>query len=314
MNEFELINKYFSPSGSSRKDIFLGIGDDCALLVPPSGQLLAVTTDTLVCGVHFAEQTHPYDIGYKSLAVNLSDLAAMAAEPAWFSLALTLPQVDEMWLEAFCQGFAALQSPFKLGLVGGDTTRGHLSISITAQGFVPADKCLTRAGAKVGDKIWVTGTLGDAGAGLKILQGKLNTAPEYENFLLSRLHRPTPRVGEGLSLRNLAHAAIDISDGLAADLTHVLKSSGVGATIFVDHLPISTALGQTVPLSQAWQLALSAGDDYELCFTLPAAKQAKLNFGCTCIGEITAEPGLRLQLSSGETYDGLSRLGYQHFG
>jgi thiamine-monophosphate kinase len=317
MNEFGLIKKYFQQLAIGRQDVLLGIGDDCALLQPPAKQALAVTTDTLLAGVHFSANAAPYDIGYKSLAVNLSDLAAMGAEPAWISLSLTLPKADEAWIAEFCQGFAALATPYGLQLIGGDTSQGPLSISVTVHGFVPVIQALRRDAAKPNDKIYVTGTLGDAGAALAWLKQERSIEVAYRQALLARLHRPMPRIQEGLWLAGLAHAAIDVSDGLAADLGHILAASGVGARLYIDKLPISYALAQAVPQDIAWQLALTAGDDYELCFTMSSNNQsslAALAIDCTCIGEITLAPGLCLQFSDGTPYDLPKSLGYQHFG
>lgn len=317
MNEFSLIKNYFAKLSPQRQDVTLGIGDDCALLRAPVNQLLAVTTDTLVAGVHFFADAPPYELGYKALAVNLSDLAAMGAEPAWVSLAITLPAVDESWLAQFCAGFAELLKLYQLQLIGGDTTQGPLSITITTHGYVPENQALKRDAAKPGDNIYVTGTLGDAGAGLKILKNELQLAKIYVDYLIERLYKPMPRIREGFALRGIAHAAVDISDGLAADLKHILALSRVGATLYVDCLPLSPALKQAIDKKQAWQLALTAGDDYELCFTVPQAKEAtlrQLEITCTRIGVIEQAPGLRLQLSSGKTYDLAQQPGYQHFG
>ncbi len=317
MSEFSLIKNYFAKLSPLRQDVLLGAGDDCALLRSPINQLLAVTTDTLVAGVHFFADMPPYELGYKALAVNLSDLAAMGAEPAWVSLAITLPTIDESWLAQFCAGFAELLKIHQLQLIGGDTTHGPLSITITAHGFIPENQALKRDAARPGDKIYVTGTLGDAGAGLKILKNELQLAETYATDLIDRLYKPMPRIREGFALRGIAHAAIDISDGLAADLQHILALSQVGATLYVDCLPLSPALNQAVDKKQAWQLALTAGDDYELCFTVPQAKEAKLQqleITYTCIGVIEPSPGLRLQLTTGKTYDLAQQPGYQHFG
>lgn len=317
MTEFALIAKYFQNITDARYDVALGVGDDCALLQAPANHLLAVTTDTLVAGVHFFPDTEPFSIGYKALAVNLSDLAAMGAEPAWLSLAITLPSSDEQWLSEFCLGFGKLARQYNMQLVGGDTTQGPLSITVTAYGFVPKQQALRRDAAQPGDKIYVTGTLGDAGAGLKILQGTLQVKSTHSDKLITRLHNPTPRILEGLALRSIANAAIDVSDGLAADLNHILESSSVGARLWVDQLPISDELAQNMERASAWNLALTAGDDYELCFTVLPAKEARLkelNLACCCVGEIEAQPGLRLQLTDGKPYDLPNRRGYQHFG
>lgn len=329
--EFELIEQFFTAHTKQRRDVLLGIGDDCALLQAPTGQLLAVSTDTLIAGVHFPINTAPYDIGYKALAVNLSDLAAMGAEPAWITLALTMPQVDIAWLTAFRQGFFELIDRYGLQLIGGDTTRGPLSISVQVHGFVPENKALRRSGAQVGDRIYVSGTLGDAGLALQLLMkdaavGATGGRPSRKTQTVAasdgisrRLHHPEPRINLGLALRGIATSAIDISDGLAADLGHILKASKVGASVLVEDLPLSSELKERLTQEQAWQLALSGGDDYELCFTVPAERESKLitalkSLDCayTCIGRIEVEPGLRLQHRNGTAFP-LSVDGYRHF-
>jgi len=306
-SEFSIIEKYFNHSKVKRKDVLLGIGDDCALLKVPENQILAVTIDTLVSGVHFFENTPAYDLGYKSLAVSLSDLAAMGALPAWVTLAITLPKIDENWLNDFCTGFFDLAKEFNVELVGGNTTRGPLTITTQAHGFLPKDHALTRSGTKVGDAIYVTGTLGDSGLALEMLLNKIKVSENYREILLQKLNRPHPRVSEGLSLLKLANSAIDISDGLAADLSHILEKSQVGATIYVDDLPLSQALQNSVPMETALKLALSSGDDYELCFT--SSVQDLENF--TKIGIIEVEPGLRIKYKNGEDFK-IGSLGYEH--
>jgi thiamine-monophosphate kinase len=317
-SEFDIIRRYFEHHGPARADVALGIGDDAALLAPPSGQQLAVSVDTLVAGVHFPLETGPEAIGHKSLAVNLSDLAAMGAEPAWATLALTLPAADEAWLAAFCEGFFAAAREHNVALVGGDTTHGPLSITVQIMGFVPPGQALTRAGAKAGDDVFVTGTLGDAGAGLRVVQGTLRVSSAIGEQLKARLDRPTPRVAAGLALRGLASAAIDISDGLAADLGHILEASDVGAELELAKLPLSDALRQC-GLPEPWRLVATAGDDYELCFTLPPenerealARLAALGCPATRIGTITAAPGLKCVDTSGKVVT-LDATGYDHF-
>ncbi|BBB14928.1 thiamine-monophosphate kinase [Candidatus Rickettsiella viridis] len=319
ISEFDLIQRFFNQEKNNRADVIHGIGDDAAVLQPPVGQQLVVTTDTLVAGQHFPENTSPFDIGYKSLAVNLSDLAAMGAEPVWILLVLSLPMVDKAWLSEFTQGFFSLMHRFQCQLVGGDLTRGPLSITVQALGLIPNGKALLRSGAQTGDRIYVTGTLGDAGLALADLQNKINVLTlAQRSVVLTHLNRPDPRVAIGLALRDIANSAIDISDGLAADLGHILAASHVGAVVDITKLPISDAL-LALPLEKAQQLALSAGDDYELCFTVPEAhesalKQALEKIACpyTAIGFITKESGLLLQDENGKSFQ-LEKQGFLHF-
>lgn len=320
MTEFQLIKHYFANVRSSRKDVLLGIGDDAALLQIPANQTLAVSSDTLIAGVHFLKNTKPQDIAYKSLAVNLSDLAAMGAQPAWITLALTIPAVEENWLNLFSEGFFELMNVHQLALIGGDTTKGELSITLQAMGFVPENQALKRTNAKPGDEIYVTGTLGDSGLALRILQNQVALNNIFDkNFLLSRLNRPTPRVNIGVALRNISDCAIDISDGLAADLNHILESSSVGARLCVEDLPLSSSLIKAVNQEIAIDLALNAGDDYELCFTVnPLQKKylselaEKEKCAMTRIGVIEKGSGLHLHYRDGNAYRGKIK-GYQHF-
>jgi thiamine-monophosphate kinase len=321
--EFDIIRRYFARQESeklvSRNDVVLGIGDDAALLTPPSGKLLVVTSDTLVSGVHFPNNTSPESIGYKSLAVNLSDLAAMGAEPAWFTLSITLPESDESWLDQFAKGMFALAQEHNVQLVGGDTTRGPLTITIQAMGFVPEGLALTRSGAQVDDAIYVTGTLGDAGAGLKIKQDRVTASDSVYQVLVDRLERPSPRVAEGMALRGLANAVIDISDGLSADLDHILSASHVGADILVDSIPLSNAFRE-LDGPNTVKIAVSSGDDYELCFTVPGEKtgeaQEKLDtLGCQCtkIGTITSHADKLRWLDHAGNELRWQPAGYEHF-
>lgn len=306
MHEFDLIEKYFMRPHAQNKNLILGIGDDCALLDIPAGYELAVTTDTLVAGVHFPLNTSPFDIGYKALAVNLSDLAAMGAQPAYVTLALTLPEIKEEWLSELMRGFFSLADEFNIALIGGDTTRGPLSITVQAFGLVPKGRAIRRSGAKAGDLIMVTGPLGLAAWGLAQLKKGQAVDPQA----LAKLNRPYPRVHESLALRDHIHAMIDISDGLAADLGHILKASGCGARIELEKLPLSISMTEQLSQEESWQYALSGGDDYELCFTLPPSELAACPF--TVIGEITASTELKFLLSSGEDFP-LTDRGYQHF-
>jgi thiamine-monophosphate kinase len=312
MDEFNIIKEFFTQP-SQRDDVALGSGDDCALVNVPSGQQVAVTTDTLVSGVHFPAETSPFDIGFKAMAVNLSDIAAMGATPAWVTGALTLPAVDKAWLAEFARGFFAVADKYNVQVIGGDLTHGPLTITVQAMGLVPTGKALTRSGASAGDLIYVTNTVGDAGLALQFLTKKISVSPKWQPEILTRLNQPEPRVPFGESLRDIASAAIDISDGLAADLRHILNKSGVGARVFVDKLPLSSALSNSVSAEVAIKLALTAGDDYELCFTVPGEKISLLaDMNCTCIGEITSDTQMIFQFTDGSSYDG-DTTGYQHF-
>ncbi|MFA5531836.1 MAG: thiamine-phosphate kinase [Thiohalomonadaceae bacterium] len=315
LGEFQLIERFFTSQPVTRDDVTLGVGDDCALLRVPAGMLLAVTMDTLVEGRHFPQGTDPGALGHKALAVNLSDLAAMGAEPAWVTLSLSLPAADEGWLTGFADGLLTLAERHGVQLVGGDTVRGPLAITVQAHGFVPPAQALRRGGAGVGDTVYVTGTLGEAGAGLQIALGERAVAEPDASRLRMRLDRPSPRLEWGRALRGLASAAIDVSDGLAADLGHILEASGVGATLRLDALPVSEPLCRAVGTQEAHRLALAAGDDYELCFTAPvasAAAIAALPFPCTAIGTIEPAPGLRILDGHGNALN-LASIGFDHF-
>lgn len=315
LSEFDLIRDHFSHIGNGRADVSLGVGDDCALLEIPPGVDLAVSIDTLVSGVHFLADTDPEGLGHKSLAVGLSDLAAMGAEPAWATLALTIPNADDSWLRAFSRGFAVLAGKHGVQLVGGDTTRGPLGISVQVHGLVPRGRAVRRNGTKPGDLVCVTGTLGDAGLALRLLRA----GEPVPAFLRGRLERPSPRVELGLALRGLASAMIDLSDGLAADLGHVLSASGVGAKIRLADLPLSPEVSGRLSESGDWCLPLASGDDYELCFCLPQRRRAdlralqdRLDVGIRVVGCITREDGLRCLLKDGSLWYPKSS-GYDHF-
>jgi thiamine-monophosphate kinase len=269
--EFDLIARIKARTANAvlRDDVALGIGDDAALLRMPAGRLLVVAADTLNEAVHFPVETAPADIGWKALAVNLSDLAAMGATPAWCTLSLSLHEAQEAWLDAFLDGFLALAALHDVALVGGDTTRGPLSISVTAHGHVAADAAMKRSGAQVGDDIWVTGTLGDAAAAL----AQWRAGGAAEPALRERLDRPQPRVRAGHALTGIAHACIDVSDGLLADVGHLCTASGVGAELDVDALPASPTLRAMFTAETRRVLQTSGGDDYELCFTAAAAQR-----------------------------------------
>lgn len=319
LNEFSIIERYFTRP-SCCGGVVLGVGDDAALVQVPHGMQLALSVDTLIAGRHFPLDTSAEAIGYKSLAVNLSDMAAMGAKPAWVTLALALPESDELFIEGFAKGFFALANEYDVELIGGDTVRGQLSCTVQIHGLVPANAALLRRGAQPGDFIYVTGTPGDAGAGLKLKQGVACENNECAVQLIRRLEYPSPRVAEGLSLRGIASAAIDISDGLLADLNHILESSGCAAQLQLDAIPQSDALKQCVTDSnERLHLSLSAGDDYELCFTIPPNKVTELErvaadweCGVTHIGEIVEGEGITL---TGAESSGLSDVlsGFDHF-
>jgi thiamine-monophosphate kinase len=305
LSEFSLISRYFDrpPRPGSRAD--LGIGDDCALLRPAGGMHTAISSDMLVEGRHFFAGADPRLLGHKCLAVNLSDLAAMGAQPVGFTLALALPAADEAWLSAFSEGLFALADRHGCELIGGDTTRGPLTICITIFGDVPAGQALRRDGAQAGDDIWVSGSLGDARLALAGYRNEIALDAADLAAAGMRVHAPEPRVALGLALRGIAHAAIDISDGLAGDLAHILERSAVGATVDADALPAGPALvGQ--PQAVRRNFTLAGGDDYELCFTAPSGLHtvvqsvaAKLGIALAHIGTIDAATGLRLVDSMG---------------
>lgn len=275
LGEFSLIDTYFNRQTPLRDDVELAIGDDCALLCPRPGQRLVVTTDTLVDGVHFTAAAGPRAIGHKALAVNLSDIAAMGAQPAWLSLALTLPDVDEPWLAQFSAGLLELADRYGVTLIGGDTTRGPLSITITAQGLLDDARCLRRDAGQPGDWIYVTGTLGDAAAALQ--PELMNRSPvAVQQQLLQRLYYPEPRVEAGCALRTIAAAGMDVSDGLAADLGHILKRSRCAAELWLESLPLSAALRAATDEQEGARLALNGGDDYELLFTIAGSRVAEM--------------------------------------
>lgn len=318
--EFSLIARYFDRVRSARRDVETGIGDDCALLTVADKQLLAISTDTLVSGIHFLPDIDPRDLGYKALAVNLSDLAAMGADPSWLTLAITLPEVDESWLEAFSDSLFEQLDYYDMQLIGGDTTRGPLSMTLGIHGLVPAGRALKRSGARAGDWIYITGTPGDSAAGLAILQDRLKVAnAQQADYLVKRHLRPKPRVLHGQALRDLASSAIDLSDGLVSDLGHILKASDCGARITLDSLPYSDAMRENVAPEQALKWALSGGEDYELCFTVPELNRGALdvaigNLGVpfTCIGQVgPASEGLQF-FENGKPVT-VDLKGYDHF-
>ena len=325
LGEFDLIRRYFTRA-TSAPGVVLGVGDDCALLQPSPGMQLAVSSDMLVEGRHFLSTVDPARLGHKALAVNLSDLAACGAKPLGFTLALALPQADADWLAGFSQGLLALADAHGCALVGGDTTRGPLNICITVFGEVPPGQALLRSGARPGDELWVSGTLGDAWLALQQFRGKLSLPAAQFEQARARLEQPTPRVALGQALRGIASAAIDISDGLLGDLGHVLRASAVGACVRVDETieliaikPELAPLSATISLNDQRRAALAGGDDYELLFSAPVAqREAVLAAGRAsatplhCIGLIEAEPGLRLVDAEGQSCN--ERFaGFDHF-
>jgi len=314
--EFELIARHFTGRGAARGDVRISVGDDAAVVTPRAGSELVLALDTIVAGVHFPADTGARFVGHRALAVNLSDLAAMGAEPAWALLGLTLPAADDAWLSGFASGLDELARRFGVALIGGDTTRGPLSATVTVGGWVPAGRALTRSGAKAGDDLWISGTPGDAGAGLAILQGKIAASGASREELLRRFLLPEPRVGLGQALRGIASACIDVSDGLAGDLEKLCRASGVGARLDCARLPRSAPLLEAAGDAASMRFALAAGDDYELLFTAPAAARQSIEalerlVPVRLIGSISAEPGVRLH-GAGRERDFVH--GFDHFG
>lgn len=317
MGEFELIRRYFAaaPCAQAAAGVVLGIGDDCALLQPAVGQQLAVSTDTLVAGVHFPQACDPFLLGQRSLAVSVSDLAAMGAEPLGFTLALTLPEADPAWLEGFARGLSQMAGQCAIALVGGDTTRGPLSLTLSVFGQLPAGQALTRAGARPGDLLCVGGSLGDAAAALPLVLGQQVAAGAEADYLLQRYWAPQPQLALGQWLRGRASAALDVSDGLLADCGHIAKASAVALQVERDSLPLSAAL-RTLAGERALDCALSGGDDYRLAFTLPAQYLPALQAQwpeAVVIGRAVAGQGVQLLDGAGCRLDPPS-AGYQHFG
>ncbi|OHU85708.1 MULTISPECIES: thiamine-phosphate kinase [Pseudoalteromonas] len=319
MKEFELINRYFTGRGITRRDVDLGIGDDCALISVPENCQLAVTTDTLVEGVHFFADIPPRALGHRILAVNLSDLAAMGAEPAWVSIGLTLSDVDQQWLEEFTEGMHDIAEYYNVQIIGGDTTQGPLTITVCAKGIIPKGKALTRSGAKNGDWVYVTGPLGDSGLAIEARKQGWDVAPEHLKSATERFNFPSPRVAAGQVLRGIATSAIDISDGLLADLSHILRQSGVGAVIHADKVPTSDALNSLDNDDVRLKLALAYGDDYELLYTvsddnknLLETKLQQYGVEPVCIGQIINNDGKLELLYHNQTWP-LPDIGFEHF-
>ncbi|MCW9024499.1 MAG: thiamine-phosphate kinase [Gammaproteobacteria bacterium] len=319
VSEFDIIKQYFDRQHPQREGISLGIGDDAALIKSHAGQTLAISIDTLNEGIHFPVNTSAEDIAYKALVVNLSDMAAMGATPVWFTLALSLPEPSTNWLEAFANSLFEIADKYNVTLVGGDTTRGPLSITIQIAGQLNNEQAMLRSGAHVGDQIYVTGTLGDAALALALKNQDASNSNET-TYLFSRLNRPIPRVEIGQAINSIASACIDISDGLFADLGHILKLSNVGAQVKLYQLPLSTQ-AQTLLLkhTELYDTVIKGGDDYELCFCIPKDKQAQLetlssNFECniTHIGEITDSKELQCLDESGNLVSDFIQ-GFDHF-
>lgn len=317
MDEFALIRQYFAEITRTLPDsVSTGIGDDCAVLTVPAGQQLVVSIDTLVEGTHFLAGAPADSLAWRLLGAAVSDLAAMGAEPAWLTLAISLPEVSQDWLQAFSKGLAAAAAQYQVALIGGDTTRGPLTLSAQVHGFVPHGQALLRQGAQPGDCIVVTGTLGDSRAGLACLLGERSPAEPIQAELLRRFYKPEPRIYTGLQIRPFAHACIDISDGLLADLGHILAASHCGARIDSTRLPLSEALLSVVDPAQAIAWALTGGEDFELCFTLTPEHWAQLQrltlpIPLTCIGEITADTGI--QLYHAGRWEAVTPAGFNHF-
>jgi len=315
-SEFDLIAKHFTRPATNA---VLGVGDDAALVDVSNGMDLAVSTDTMVQGTHFFPDVHPENLGHKALAVNLSDMAAMGAMPYWAMLALTLPAVDDAWLAAFSKGFFDLAGEFNVSLIGGDTTRGPLSLTVTIMGEVPAGAALRRSGAKAGNDIWVSGNIGDAALAVAHRNGKLVlTEADYHEAVM-RLYEPTPRVGLGQALRGMATAAIDVSDGLLADLGHICRLSGVGATVDAASIPLSAIGARHVASLEGLTAIVAGGDDYELCFTAPANARESiqdltdmLNIPLTRIGQVRRGKGVSLIGPDGKPLK-IDGRGYDHF-
>jgi thiamine-monophosphate kinase len=323
LTEFELIARYFSDLGCqpshSSLTVDLGVGDDCALLSLSSNQQLALSLDTLVEGIHFPENAAPYLIAQRALSAAVSDLAAMGATPAVFTLALTLPRIDENWLEQFSQGLAECAAQYQIRLIGGDTTRGALSISIQVHGTLATGRMLKRSGAEVGDLVFVSGTLGDAAAALAVIEGRLKVDDQQSKYFMQRFYQPTARIMLGQSLVGVASAAIDVSDGLLADLAHITSASQLGAEVYASQLPVSPELQAVTDGESANRYALIGGDDYELCFTVAPQHREQIkefaelfDLPLTEVGRITAGQGVSCLAANGETIN-FSQKGYQHF-
>jgi len=317
ISEFEIIRRYFTRRA---RTALLGVGDDGALIRPRAGTTLAVSTDMLLAGRHFFPDADPEKLGHKALAVNLSDLAAMGAEPRWALLAIALPRANGKWLAAFSKGFFRLARRFGIELIGGDTTRGPLAITITAIGEVPAKLALRRDAARAGDDVWLSGATGEAALALAYLKGRVKLGGRAREACLHRLHAPEPRVNLGRALRGLARSAIDVSDGLLADLGHIAKASRVAAEVRWEDLPRAEAIASCQNKALAKECLLAGGDDYELVFTAPRSRRSeveaaarKAGVSVTAVGEIVAgKPGVRVRAAGGGTISA-RRAGFDHF-
>ncbi|MDQ3026432.1 MAG: thiamine-phosphate kinase [Pseudomonadota bacterium] len=314
--EFDLIARHFTRPAANA---VLGVGDDCALVDVTNGMDLAVSTDTMVSGTHFFPDADPENLGHKALAVNLSDMAAMGAMPYWAMLALTLPNVDHAWLAAFAKGFFDLAQEYNVSLIGGDTTRGPLTMTVTIMGEVPAGAALRRGGAKAGNDVWVTGNIGDAALAVAHRHGRIVLSESDYHEAVLRLYEPTPRVSVGQSLRGLATSAIDVSDGLLADLTHICRLSGVGATVDLASVPVSSIGAKHINSDEGRNAILAGGDDYELCFTAHPNSRESIDdltdvFGIpiTRVGQIKRGKGVSLLGSDGKPVK-IDGRGYDHF-
>ncbi len=315
-SEFDLIKRYFN---RPQPDAVLGVGDDAALVQVSPGMQLAISADMLVAGTHFYADIDPWMIGWKSMAVNISDMAAMGAQPRWATLAIALPKADEIWVARFAEGFFACAEQFDVALIGGDTTRGPLTISVQIMGEIAPGQSLLRSNAHVGDDLWVSGQLGDAALALAAIQGRFPLS-ETELYACSpALHQPQPRVALGRALQGLAHSALDISDGLLADLGHILERSKVGAEVWLKAIPQSNTVSAHSHQNEVQSMILSGGDDYELCFTAPAKNRhriaeigQKLGLTMAIIGQITASPTLTV-LGLDNTPLTLKEHGFDHF-
>ena len=318
LSEFSLIERYFRKAGAMRSDVHLGVGDDAALLQSPPGAELVATMDTLVEGVHFPRGSPAASIGHRVLAVNLSDLAAMGARPAWALLSVTLPTIDESWLEEFTAGFNALAQAHDVALVGGNTTSGPLCITVQILGHVVKSTALLRSRGRPGDRVFVSGTPGDAAAGLAVEQGKLPAPSDPDGYLRNRFLYPSPRVALGDCLRSYATACIDVSDGLLGDVEKLAHASGCGAAIELSSVPVSEELIRAVGEPRARELALTGGEDYEICFTVSPANVERLRhnlpperWGYCCIGTLREVPGV-VVTDQGNVIE-FSHSGWDHF-